>query len=305
MNVMMIGHTSSGKTTYMAAMYKIMNAGIQGYSIETPNKSAHNNLQHLSASIKQGIYPKSTDILTEYKFNLHFTGKSLIEFNWHDYRGGALLQSTGSSPDVAELNRKIKESDAVIVFLDGDKMTESDSNNQQKVRRLLFCIQQAVNDVDQSSIFPVSLVVTKGKRFETINLFETPGFMAVKNLIDQINQNKNIQGLLTVTEINRIDILNVEFPFLFSMLFGIIKQQNETVKKYNECLERAKGNAANANVFDDVFCFFSGHRTYRDLAYEKLASLKVMNQNIEYLASNSANIKKILEDANQSRLYMF
>ena len=301
----MIGHSSSGKTTYMAAMYKKMHEGIQGYSIESNSLNNHNDLMTLSNRLMQGYYPSSTDIHTEYKFKLLYNKKALIGFNWFDYRGGALLQESNSSPDVTELNRRIKESDALIVFLDGDKMTKNDPILQKELRLLIIRIRQSVKELDKNTSFPISFIVTKGKRFESINLFETAGYLTIKNLIEEIRQSKNINGLVTVTEINKNAMLNIEFPFLFSMQKGILNLQNKAVVEYNECFALAKQNTSETNLFDDVFCFFSGHKTSRELADEKLSRLKKINEDIEYLASNCDKIKTILDKVNRDKIHLF
>jgi len=301
----MIGHSSSGKTTYMAAMYKKMYEGIQGYSIECKNLKNHNHLMTIGNRLLQGYYPASTDIHSEYNFKLMYNKKALIDFNWFDYRGGALLQESNTSPDVVELNKRVKESDALFVFLDGEKMTKSDATTQKELRRLIFCIRQAVKEVDKSISFPVSLVVTKGERFENVNLYETFGYLSIKNFLEEIRQSKNIKGLLTVTKINKNAMLNIEFPFLFSMQEGILNLQNRIIVEHDECLALAQNNITDTNLFDDVFCFFSGHKTSRELANEKFSKLKILKGNIDFLASNCGKINAILENANQDERQLF
>jgi len=305
MNVMMIGHANSGKTTYMAAMYKKMYEGIQGYSIESNNLKNHNDLMTINNRLLQGYYPGSTDIHSEYKFKLLYNKKALIDFNWFDYRGGALIQESNSLSDVVVLNRKIKESDALIVFLDGDKMTKNDPILQKELRLLISRIRHSVKELDKNTSFPISFVVTKGRRFENNNLFETVGYLSIKNLIEEIKQSENINGLLTVTEINKNAMLNIEFPFLFSMQNGILNLRNKAVVEHDECLVQANNNTSDANLFDDVFCFFSGHKTSRELANEKLSRVKKMKEEIEYLASNCGKIKTILDKVNSEKIHLF
>ncbi len=305
MKVMMVGHSSSGKTTYMAAMYGMMLGGIENYSIVSRTQKGHDNLCKLCELIIDGDYPGATDFFSEYNFYLKYNDNPILDFDWYDYRGGALLQTTDSSSEIKDLKEKIASSDALIVFLDGDKITRRDNSTVKEYRRISMYIQSAVEKIDKDSIYPISIVITKGDKFDGINIMDTPGIEIMKSSINNISINNNLQGLLTITEISSDGIVNVQYPFLFSMLFGIIKQGREIVQKYNDHVNKAKRYANKAGFFDDVMSFFMDETTYRDMAYREIDSIKESQEKIEFLLSHLDKIHSLLENEQNKSVLIF
>ena len=78
MNVMMIGHSGAGKTTYMAAMYNALYNGIHGFSINSESKKLHKQLTLIANKIQEGYYPSATDIHKIYHFNVLYDGEEVL-----------------------------------------------------------------------------------------------------------------------------------------------------------------------------------------------------------------------------------
>jgi len=163
MRIVMLGHSSAGKTTYMAAMYRFMNDGRKGFKIVAADAAQHARLIDDADGIKKGIYPDPTSQRAEYQFTLYFKGKRVSTFVWADYRGGALSERS-SSEDAAALRNDIKESDAVVVFADAYELaTEPDS--RRAVRRLTVLMQQAI--ADGRTAVPLVLAYTKADKVKS------------------------------------------------------------------------------------------------------------------------------------------
>jgi hypothetical protein len=303
MKVMMVGHESSGKTTFMAAMYSLINKGIENYSIVCQDEVKHLNLIKLSSSILSGKYPTGTDIHSEYNFFLRYGSESVINFDWYDYRGGALNDKSEKSSEVQELHDKIASADALIVFIDGEKMKINDNPYASEIRRLGFFVQSAINKATQSSPYPISLIITKGGGIHGDNLLDIPGFSSVNNIINLANGNNSVQLLVAVTEVNRYNVNNVQYPFLFSMYFGIQRQKANVTEKYNRQKQKVSEFNKKSNLFDDVFCFFSGDSTYKDMAIKQLNKMKDSEVKINFLASHLHKIQRIIIDANHKNIY--
>ena len=180
----MLGHSSAGKTTFMAALYFRMSNGLYDYKMRydsfanywfkryTKNHSNYTldesrqeekELEMISQNVSKGIYPPATAIRQEYVFKMRYKYYNEIEFNWFDYRGGALMERSSQSSDSAELISKIKSSDALIVFLDGTKLEGNLSRNEREFRRLVYLVKSAITSISvkDDTYYPISFVITK------------------------------------------------------------------------------------------------------------------------------------------------
>ncbi len=122
MNILMVGHSRAGKTSYMAGLYKQFGDEPEGFGLWMSDSNKRDNLIRLADGIMRGYYPNGTDIASQYLFYLQYDNELLIPFNWYDYRGGALSESSKYSADAQELLRRMNSADALIVFLDGEKL---------------------------------------------------------------------------------------------------------------------------------------------------------------------------------------
>lgn len=268
MDILMIGHSGSGKTTYMAGLYSRMKLGVAGLTINSNfseymkaqwNKGNYSytysdflkqdeGLDRLSNDLFKGRYPDPTMIRQEYYFNLVCSGHN-IPFNWYDYRGGVLMERYESSSDAQDLINRIHKSDALVVFLDGETLVQSLSNNVRQYKRLLTYLNNAIARINRKkgNFYPISFVITKGDLYDTEELFDSEGYDFFRqNLFNPISKNDNVMGLITITEVNRNNIYNVHFPLLFSVLLGLnnyaekVKQDYEREKRNRTFLEKMK-----------------------------------------------------------------
>lgn len=308
---MMIGHSGSGKTTYMAAMYGLMcGEGIEKYSIVSKTQSGHDSLANLCSSIFNGSYPKQTDIHSEYNFHLCYDEEGLIEFDWNDYRGGALSQRSDTSNEVRDLEERIVEADALIVFLDGDKIIKNDNYSLREYRRISQCINKAVNRISPDYPYPISFIITKAGKHTNINLYDTPGFKAVANITQLVQNSENIHGLLALTEVNDEVFYNVEYPFLFSMMFGIIRHRGKVVEAHEYHREKAQEHINDDSFLDRAFGFVSDifdgdYETERELAQKEITNMEEMEGVFNKLTSHLEKIQVILKEAEEDRIDLF
>src|SRR5438309_901376 len=99
----MLGHSSVGKTTYMASMYGTLQTPINGFSLHTQDSAYHIGLLGDFNNIRRGIYPPATARRDQYDFSLYFKGKAIFPFEWVDYRGGALTERQDRSEQAQQL----------------------------------------------------------------------------------------------------------------------------------------------------------------------------------------------------------
>lgn len=289
MQVMMIGHAGSGKTSYMAAMYEIMASGIDGFSVSSSDSDAHEHLNKVARRLRKGVYPSSSDILQEYQFSLCYDSDEVMPFTWYDYRGGALSQKRTASKDVADIRQKIEEADAIIVFIDGDMMVGSDGKAIADCRKLAVLIQSCLAHVPDGRVFPVSFVITKGDKYSEKELVESSGMKIMDSVLELVASNKNINGLITITQIGP-KMRNVQFPFLFSMAFGILHSFRQAEADLNECVEAMEIYQKAASVWNDIASMFDGSSSWRSLANSRRESALAKYRALQELASHLDNV---------------
>lgn len=240
----MIGHSGSGKTSYMAGLYKLYGDDPKGFGLWMFDSHKKQNLKRLGHDIEMGTYPGGTDIAEEYNFWLQYDDSLLIPFNWYDYRGGALLESSKNSKDARELVEKINKADALIVFLDGEKithMTDDDLENEYEV--IMWAIQKAISSrYSADSYYPISFVITKGDLYDNYSiLINSPGLKFFTPLIKSIANSQSSVGMIGIAEVSKDGISNVSAPLFFSLNYGMhhyIEERflyiNSEVQKYEE-----------------------------------------------------------------------
>lgn len=100
MNILMVGHSGAGKTSFMAGMYKNLGDAQEGYGIRAKDSTQKKNLERMAQNLSVGQYPSGTDIQQMYRFELTCAGKDVVPFNWMDYRGGILLSEDPDDEDM-------------------------------------------------------------------------------------------------------------------------------------------------------------------------------------------------------------
>lgn len=199
MNILMVGHSRSGKTSFMAGMYKYLGESKEGYGIRALNSTQKKNLERMAAGLSKNRYPEGTDVQQKYNFALTIDGDDIIPFNWIDYRGGILLSDDPDEGDMNKFLKAIKQADALVVFLDGEKLADNSGRWLMEYDILLSCIENSL-DVDHKSWFPISFVITKcdlvpdNARFHGLDRFGT--------LFDQIQASQKVGGTLIHSIIN-------------------------------------------------------------------------------------------------------
>lgn len=307
MNIVMIGHSNAGKTTYMAALYKRMSQGIYDYTMRvsiwnmfmrhvcgTYNNNnegdfhysindaqqEEKDLQLLADQLMRGVYPPSTAIRQYYSFKLQYKDLEGVNFDWFDYRGGALVERTSQSSDVEELNRQISKSDALLVFIDSTQLVRFNAEDRRSLRRLVYLVRNAFTKVQQSEehYFPVSFLLTKDDLCNG-NVLESQGFRYIdQELFSEIRESKSIAALLTWITINKKSILNVHWPLFFSIMHNMYKFSKEVHDAYQD---RAKKRG----IFSSIKEYFTDE--------DKNAT----NARIKELYDDAQRLSELIKDA--------
>lgn len=216
MNILMVGHSGAGKTSFMAGMYRLLGENSDGYGIVAKNYSQKKQLEKMAQLLENGKYPAGTDVQQVYNFSLTCNGEEIIPFNWMDYRGGILLSEDPDDEDVQKFTNAINSADALVVFLDGEKLSDDTGKWIFEYDLLLTCIMNSL-DIEHQSWFPISFVITKCDLLPNGAVFH--GLDRFDSLLSQIKDSKTIGASLVRCAINKYNYV-VPFYTLAYCIYG-------------------------------------------------------------------------------------
>ena len=273
MRVMMIGFSGAGKTTYMGALYSLLNKKpCEGFSLRANSNSDHEKFLQIGARLARGIYPEGTDILQEYQYSLLYKGKNILEFDWYDYRGGVL--ASADSPDFDKVIGQIMDSDALVVFLDSTMFTPGENAERRCVntwKRIMAIVQNVTARRSDDTVFPISFVLTKRDCFpEGAN--KTRGWQQFEQVVKMIrgDEHRKIFGVCVETAVRCIDqeyeTFGLEYPFLFSMYAAMDKKYCEYAYALQRAIDRRNRLADEGGLIDEFLSWLEGKKSKWDRA---------------------------------------
>jgi hypothetical protein len=159
-DVVMLGHSDVGKTTYIASMYQAMQRGTQGFTLRAVQESDHRRLTSRASEILHGRFPPGSDQAAEYPMMLRHSGHDLLPVTWHDHRGGALNERS-SSRQTARLLHRLETADGFLMF--GDASRLQDSTDRSTVRSIQDLITHVLRVIPErrGRTTPLVIVITK------------------------------------------------------------------------------------------------------------------------------------------------
>ncbi|GHV04847.1 hypothetical protein FACS189416_3740 [Bacteroidia bacterium] len=252
MNILMVGHSKAGKTTFMAGMYRYLGNSNDGYGITLYDTERKKQLEIIANDLSNGIYPKGTDVQKEYDFYLTVNGDPIIPFNWTDYRGGALMSEDEGDDEVIDLMRKIENADALIIFLNGTKLANHRPEYEIEYDILKTCIESAIGS-KEGVIFPISFVVTK---YDLCDDCST-GLSYFYDLFEEISKSTFVEGILTWTIVNKDSYFTPFIPLMYSLWRGSNIYIKKRLEYYQSLLQKRRGYNPSL-VEDGVQSIFKG-----------------------------------------------
>ena len=307
MNILMVGHSGAGKTSFMAGMYNYLGDSKDGYGIRATKENQKRQLTRMAKNLDRGIYPAGTDIQQVYNFWLTCNGKDVVPFNWMDYRGGILLSDDPDEEDMNKFMEAIKRADALVVFLDGQKLAVNTKKWEFEYEILISCIENSL-DVEHVAVFPICFVITKcdllpdGASFYGLKRFST--------LFDQISDSKTVGGMLLRCAINKDSIVDPFFALSYCLYYGTPNYIKRIEDAKKEAIQRASYHRPETLI---GIIFGVGEQILKEVAdivdlgweteYEKTWSAEAdyerENANLEYLQSIAEDMKDKLVEWNE------
>ncbi|MDA1014417.1 MAG: GTPase domain-containing protein [Planctomycetota bacterium] len=162
--ITMVGGKNVGKTSFLHGMYMVMRRGVNNFFLHTADGDADNRLttawEALNKSGEERKWPVPTsDTLTRYEFNFRAgLNRTLMSFEWVDYRGGALLEDQHTAQDLIE---QLNTSDCLFFCLDGSELRSPVRDRVFEVDNRM-CITRAKILLDRlARRVPIVVLITK------------------------------------------------------------------------------------------------------------------------------------------------
>lgn len=187
--VIMLGPSGSGKTVFLSSMYKKLSTqGEHGFFLEVDGSEKRKRLNNIYTEIAvDEKWPRGTTYseVSEWTFTCRVQTENLpiysaCTFTYLDYAGGRITDEM--EEEDSEFESKIKEADALLCLLDGQRLSAFMRN--EKLGKVW-----AVNDLPnmlnimQSSLKPIHFVISKWDILESSFTLEQ-----IRNQLLQINE---------------------------------------------------------------------------------------------------------------------
>jgi hypothetical protein len=264
MDVVMLGHSDAGKTSYVALMYELMSTGIDGFSIAATDDDDDRRLKAAAAAIHDGRYPPPSDRRDEYSLLLRHGSSAFFEFRWRDYRGGALTERS-DSPQAAALLADLEEADGIVVFVDAGDLL-SNPRARGKTRSLSFLVSRALAERDR--ITPLVIAWTKWDLLpESVDADRL--WQPFESLVRAAATAENVAGT-AIPLVCGPQPENVAIPVVWCLALGVVSYAKRLEDEYQRSLSLASEAAGKDTLRDRLVSPFKNEPTWRQIALRRL-----------------------------------
>jgi GTPase SAR1 family protein len=263
MQIVMLGHTNAGKTSYMSAMYRTMALeGIGGFRVRAGNERAHQQLLAAGTGLLRGNYPAPSDRRHEYSLTLRHSASALLDFTWKDYRGGA-LRDRSTVDDTRQLLADLTNADAIVLFLDSVDLQNS-ASARMKIRNLTTVVFQALEN--RTGTTPIVITLTKSDLIDESRIDQM--LSPFDSFIQAIRTQENVIGTLVPVACG-LEPSNVVLPVLFCLYFGVRHNAEVTYANLVAAHGQAQSYAARDTAYNRwIDGKLLGNKTNREYALE-------------------------------------
>ena len=266
--ITMLGTTKAGKTCYMLGMYSFMSIGLRGFTISAQDLDEDIELSDqweklLDPEAGKDRWPTPTNEgnIKEYAFDFNYGAKTIMSFEWLDYRGGA-LRDKSTEGDVAALVKHSEESSCLFLCISGEHLKEAIVDDKgevdyqvrqriaQKLRinrmnKLIEEIGKKIKPNDKTP-YPIAIVVTK---YDLCMDREKAAIVEdIKQLFEPLFQ-PNSGWLVTICPVSlgkelaenlesgAIEPINVHIPVVFAIYAKLREIASQTMRKQSSVKE--------------------------------------------------------------------
>jgi len=264
-DIVMLGHSAAGKSSYMALMYELMFQGVNGFTVTAEQDLVHYQLIHAARAIRTGSYPDPTDRRSSYQLRLRHRQSSVIEFVWKDFRGNALMEYS-TSEQQQEPHRDLQSADGIVLFVDLPELL-TDAYAQQKVRFLTVLITDALGERTRPT--PLVIACTKSDLVQPW-MDPAPFVSAFTPMIDAVAASVHIHGTLVKLSCGPAPE-GIQGPVLFCLALGLAARAQQLRDAHTASVELARFAERNDTLWDRISSPFKNESTWRSIAISRHA----------------------------------
>lgn len=283
MKILMIGNKESGKTTYMASAFGLLNDGVDNFHIDA-DQTTREWYQRLFKSIRSGGYPLASDKRESHRFKLKCLGKEVLDFEWIDYNGGIIR-----TIDADDLMNDIDTCDGVMLFFDSIALYKNESFKSQ-VRRILTLIAQKLTNFSDP-LFTVILVVTKVDLLPSFDAFKQVS-QPLLPFMENTQDNDKIYARIVPVSCSKLGFYNIELPLLDMLDSGMRTAYYKAQQQAKGEVEQFQNLWDSRSVGDWIFSKLNGLPTNGELAQRHLSAAQ---RQVDLFESIEEPMKKLRE----------
>lgn len=217
MDILMLGKSNAGKTSYVSAMYEAMSSGVGGFMVLAERAADHQLLRRNAQQMRVGSFPDPSDRRSVYQLQLWHDQDRVLDFIWRDYRGGALTEGSESAQAV-QLRADMETAGGLVLMIDSTELTGS-SRSRASVRPLVSTVIRLLSK--REDVMPVVVALTKWD-LVSANAQQTTDAAdeLLGGLVEAIRETHHLFGAMIPVACGRQPV-NVVLPVLWCLHVGI------------------------------------------------------------------------------------
>ncbi len=296
MKIVMLGHTSAGKTTYVSLMYDTMRAGVEGFTLRTADPYHHRALSDAADAIRRGRYPDVSHQRASYDLVLQHKGTDVFPFTWRDYRGGALREKGADSAQARELHADLDDADAIVLFADAQRLATAPVAATEAATLVTHVMRAVARRGDDDGLLPVLVVFTKcdlvALTDETASQLSAP----FQQFLEGVNRSPSALGAMVGVSCGPSPV-NLELPVLTCLCVGLLSRVHTLDALVRAYSERAENLAARDTIGDRVTSWFKGEPSFAELAQRDFRQAREELARLQPLVEPSERLQAVIERA--------
>jgi len=252
--ITMLGASGAGKTCYMIAMYKMMNYGIglNGFLLsagDSDDNVRFSSLWHSLVSKGSDRWPSPTsEEITQYDLNFYYARNHILNFDWFDYRGGA-IQDYKDAPDVKILRSRLRETSCLLLCVSGEHFSnklELASYERIAVSGINQLMSETQSSCENNIPPAVVIVITKydlcknrpkSEILTELQELFPPLFARQGRWLVMVCPTTLGNTLSTNSQEGSIEPENVHLPVVFSLYAELLKQNWKLIGTRSKAME--------------------------------------------------------------------
>lgn len=289
MKITMIGDTMVGKTTFMMSTYGLMQGeNVTGFSLKCKDEGAHNRLIRAYNDFRAiGKYPPATVQMDEYEYDFYNGNDWVMKYSLVDIRGESIHDY-----DVNALLRQLKDSQAMILFLNGYDIVNGEDVSDQIDDIYMLMNNSFITSQKQKLIMVIFSQCDRIADFgeETLKRLMEP----VEELKTMADKSNNVNFVAVPTACSLDCMMDLDYAMAGLMYFGYttdLIERHNYIEAELESIKRQYGDGLFRGILD-----FLGLDYERDAARARASVLQGQIDEFNAMVPKFEKLKKFVDD---------